>query len=277
VGSIVTSFEVVLKEQNILSSTTRDFRFLRTDGKSVEFRPGQFYRFNFDDERGSFERSYSLCNAENSTDGNINSKHLDLVISIVENGRTSRLLFSGTPNVKATVTGPYGRLVVPDILPKRLFLIATSVGMAPYIPIIKELEGQLRDKGLEIHFLYGVRDSSEFIYGDLLESFAEQYDHFHLYTCYSREKVAGKNAYEGYVQNRLKALTPNPESDHFLLCGNPLMIDTVYEQLKEVGFLVKQVVREKYVFAKDPVKKPAKNMSVDDKKLLEQYTKKYAK
>jgi ferredoxin-NADP reductase len=273
---IVASFEVSLIKQNILSESTRDFRFLRTDGKTVAFRPGQFFRFNFEDEQGSFERSYSLCNKEHYNDGSITSKNLDLVISIVENGRTSRLLFEGTPDIKAMVTGPYGRLLVPENLPKRLFLIATSVGMAPYIPILKQLSTALKEEVLEVHFLYGVRDSTEFIYGDFLESYAAQHPKFYLSTCYSREKVTRPNSYEGYVQERLSNLSPDPATDHYLLCGNPKMIDVVYAQLKVAGCSVKQIVREKYVFAKSVVKTPAKILSEDDKKLLAQYTKKYS-
>lgn len=272
----MASFEVLLTKQNTLSDSTRDFRFVRTDGKTVEFRPGQFYRFNFDDEQGSFERSYSLCNLENEDGGYITSKNLDLVISIVKNGRTSRLLFDGTPDIKAMVTGPYGRLLVPENLPKRLFLISTSVGMAPYIPMLKQLSTALKEERLEVHFLYGVRDGTEFIYGDFLESYAAQHPKFHLSTCYSREKVSRRNSYDGYVQERLSDLIPNPNTDHYLLCGNPEMVDAVYQQLKEVGCSVKQIVREKYVFAKSVVKKPAKILSKDDKDLLARYTKKYS-
>ena len=54
------------------------------------------------------------------------------------------------------------------------------------------------------------------------------------------------------------------------------MVDAVYQQLKEVGCSVKQIVREKYVFAKSVVKKPAKILSKDDKDLLARYTKKYS-
>lgn len=279
----MSSFEVVLERQNILSDSTRDFRFVRRDGGEVSFQAGQFYRFTFTDSEGSFERSYSLCNesGQGAVAGEheslLTSRNLDLVISTVEGGRASQLLFQGSKDVSAFVKGPYGRLLIPKELPKRLFLVATSVGMAPFIPMLGKLSKALINHDLEVYFLYGVRDASEFIYGDLLEEFSRKHKHFHLSVCYSRAHVNKLNAYQGYVQARVRDLKPVAETDHFLLCGHPEMVDEVYANLKKLDFNVKQVVREKYVFARETKRKTKASLSKEDNDLLAEKMKKYLK
>jgi ferredoxin-NADP reductase len=83
----------------------------------------------------------------------------------------------------------------------------------------------------------------------------------------------------GYVQDALFRLTPSPATDHFLLCGNPKMIDDIYPKLKQLGFGVKQVIREKYVFAKavSKVSNSEKTpMSEEQKRILVEKMKKYS-
>lgn len=276
----MNSFDIELTRIRTLSPSTRDFRFVRVDGLPVLFEPGQFFRFTFTDEAGDFERSYSLCNFEPDTEPHM----LDLVISVVENGRASRLLFNSEQGLKATVSGPFGRLVLPELalqkpLPKRLFLVATSVGIAPYMPMLAKLEPALTANEVEVHFLYGTRDVTELVYGAALNRFADKHENFHLHVCLSRCAPISENQIQGYVQDQLFKLSLNPATDHCLLCGNPQMVDDIYPRLKSMGFGVKQVVREKYVFAKDkaassqPVK--AAEMSEQQKRLLAEKMKRY--
>ena len=272
------SFEVKLTRIRPLSSTTKDFRFEPIDDRTIEFLPGQFYRFVFTDEQGEFERSYSLCNFE---DEQLRERVLDLVISTVKGGRASGLLFAAEPGLRARVTGPFGRLLVPSTLPRRLFLVATSVGIAPFMPMLAQLAEPLQNNEVEVHFLYGTRDRSELVYGESLKAFTAAHSGFHLSACYSRQNTGApldnEIEFSGYVQDRLMSLKPDPATDHILLCGNPKMIDETYANLKALGFGVKQVVREKYVFAKDKQQastgKPA--MTDAQKKLIAEKMKKY--
>ena len=274
--------QVRLERVRSLSSSTKDFRFVRVDGEPVSFVPGQFFRFVFTDQAGEFERSYSLCNFESDC---LHGEFLDLVISTVDGGRASKLLFDAGPGFEATVTGPFGRLVLPEKLPKRLFLVATSVGIAPYMPMLDALRDSLRQGDVDVYFFYGTRDAEEFIYGQFLSAFAEQYKNFHLTVCYSRIESGDASIIShtnvtvrfGYVQNNMTELKMSPATDHVLLCGNPMMIDDLYPQLKQQGFGVRQVVREKYVFAKRPgVKNPAVEMTAEQKRLLAEKMKKYS-
>ena len=240
----IKMFTVRLERFHQLSRTTRAFTFVRLDGQAVEYQPGQFFRFEFEDADGSFERSYSLCNYEE-----LYGSRLDLVMSEVDGGRATRLLFgNGIEHLKAKASGPFGRLVLPEQVPERLFMVATSVGLAPYMPMLKSLESLNYCK---VVFLLGVRDRSEFIYGSTLLAFARQHQWFELRLSLSRDKPMRDFEFDGYVNQQLTDLEPDPNHDYFLLCGNPGMVDNVWSLLQAKGFRAKQVVREKYVFARE--------------------------
>ena len=259
---------IVLKRVRDLSPSTRDFRFVSVDGQGFEFEPGQFYRFVFEDAEGEFERSYSLCNFE-ATDPDV----MDLVISKVDGGRATRLVFQAElGDLTATVTGPFGRLVLPASPPERLVLVATSVGLAPYMPILRQLESKDYPS---VVLLLGVRDRSEFIYGDELLDYAKRHDWFELRLCLSRETAKADYEYDGYVTRQVERLQPETATDHYLLCGNPNMIDDVWSYLKGFGFRPKQVVREKYVYAREK-KAATAEMTDEQRRLIAEKLKKYS-
>lgn len=263
-------FTVSLTEIEELSPSTREFRFTRDDGQALAYKPGQFYRFVFSDTAGEFERSYSLCNFSE-----LYGNELVLVVSQVESGRATKLLFDAKPGLSAKLTGPFGRLTLPatkpaadpsrfpSTFPARLVLVATSVGLAPYLPILKQLETLEFER---VVLLLGVRGRSEFIYGDLLLEYAERNKFFELTLCLSREKAEMSFEADGYVTGQLEALHVDPDQDHFLLCGNPAMVDDCYGYLKEAGCKPRQVVREKYVFAREA--KASKQSLTDEQKKL---------
>jgi ferredoxin-NADP reductase len=267
-------FTVSLNQIRRLSDSTIELQFQRDDNASLSFVAGQFYRFVFIDEEGDFERSYSLCNLlQQETQAGC----LRLVISEVDGGRATRLLFNAATGLTARVTGPFGRLILPAVLPSRLFLVATSVGIAPYLPMLEVLAGPLSRGELQVYFLFGVRDPSEFLYASFLTGYAEKYPDFHLSVCYSRQMPATSTPidYSGYVQQHLP--TPDPATDLYLLCGNPMMIDDSLAQLKAAGVGSRQILREKYVFAKRLKTQASASIGLSDeqKRLIAEKMQKY--
>lgn len=255
--------KVRLERIRTLSESTLDFRFIRDDGQVTHYAPGQFFRFVFEDDAGEFERSYSLCNFDERYE-DVFSDRLDLVISKVDGGRATRLLFNCSEGLAATITGPFGRLTLPKEPPERLFLVATSVGLAPYLPILRELELLSFPR---VVLMLGVRDRREFIYGDQLLDYYRKHPWFDLRLCLSRETASEEYERDGYVTGSIDEFQPDPQTDQFMLCGNPQMIDDAYASLKEKGFRPRQVVREKYVFARESKAKKAE-MTDEQKALL---------
>ena len=79
----------------------------RSDQTELPFIPGQFYRFRFQDDRGSFQRSYSFAQCDDSCAPG----DFELLITPVVDGRATELLFGDSAQLEAEIEGPYGRLV----------------------------------------------------------------------------------------------------------------------------------------------------------------------
>ena len=277
--------EVELIQVDWLSGSTIALRFVPLTSESVKFRPGQFFRFTFNDDLGDFERSYSLCNLDDSVNnGEISTSKFDLVISKVEKGRATDLLFAASQGLVASVTGPFGRLVIPQRLPSRIILVATSVGIAPYLPMLRQLEIPLAAGEVQLTFLFGARDESEILYADFLVKYQQKYAaSVDFRVSLSRDMVVSEPSiasyvHAGYVQQQLAQLELDASKDLVMLCGNPAMVDECFDLLKHEGFGVRQVIREKYVFAKDAVAQPTRKALTDEqRKLIAEKMNKYSR
>ncbi len=242
------SYQIVLSSNEQISPNVRKLRFEFSEPQSFSYRPGQFVSFVLPYGDKPLKRSYSIANLEvPDEDGLVSTNYLEIVISYVENGRATKIFFEAQAGDKFEITGPVGLLVLGAELPERVFLIGTGTGMAPYRSMLNQLP-KLNEQ--QFHILFGAQKQQDMFY---LDDFwqAHQESNIQFYPCLSRQQDNFSFAcYQGYVQHQLAALNPNPETDLVYLCGNPNMVDEVFAMLKEEGFGVKQVKREKYVFFK---------------------------
>ncbi|GAA4352156.1 FAD-binding oxidoreductase [Kangiella taiwanensis] len=236
------SFKVHLESNEQITANTRKLVFRLDDPKTITYKPGQFVSFMLgtEDDR-PIKRSYSIANLE--TDGE-NSTYIEFVISYVEGGKASELFFNAEPGMEMEMTGPFGLLFLTDDLPKRVFLVGTGTGVAPYRSMIEQIKTRT---DTEFHILFGAQYHKDMFYLDDFKAIS-LLDHVHFHPCLSREEKP--ECTSGYVQHKLAELSPNPDTDMAYLCGNPNMVDEVFEMLKEKEFGVKQVKREKYVFSR---------------------------
>ena len=238
----IPSFQVHLESNEEITPNVRKLVFRLDEPETITYKPGQFVSFMLgtEDDR-PIKRSYSIANMETNGD---NSTYIEFVISYVDGGKASNLFFNAEPGMEMEMTGPFGLLCLTEELPKRVFLVGTGTGVAPYRSMIEQIKSR---PDTEFHILFGAQFLQDMFYLDDFKAVA-LLDHVHFHPCLSREEKPGCVA--GYVQHKLKELEPNPETDMAYLCGNPNMVDEVFEMLKEKEFGVKQVKREKYVFSR---------------------------
>ncbi|HSH43349.1 MAG TPA: FAD-binding oxidoreductase [Arenicellales bacterium] len=226
----------------------------RADGRAFAFRPGQFCRIAVPTGDGSVWRSYSI--ATPALEGG-SSEICEVAITAMEGGLATEYLFGLAPGECVRMSGPFGRLVLPDTDPAHYLLIGTGTGMAPYRAMLPELEKRTRAASgrLNVTLLMGVRAPSEALYiEDFLEFVAHAPDRRQLLVSYSRQLPEVPEWFEtaGHVQSQLAGLRLSSSEARVMLCGNPEMIDDCSAALAERGFDTKTLVREKYLAGPRP-------------------------
>lgn len=236
-----------LKATRSLAPNTLHLVFERDEATPFAYTPGHFVSLHFEHRGEAVRRSYSIATSSDDPAGN---PALEFAISFVPGGKASDFFFNAPLGTHIQMSGPFGLLLLPEELPKRMILVSTGTGVAPYRAMLPRLASELAahpDK--EVVLLFGCRRRGEELYGEEFRAFAAQHPNLRYYVALSREEPVEAHERKGYVQHTLAALSPRPETDMIYLCGNPPMVDEVFAGLKEQGFGVKNVRREKYVFA----------------------------
>ncbi len=238
-------FELTLKWSKKITPNIMHLAFLRKDGVIFDFIPGQFITFLFDVDDKIKRRSYSIASIPGKTN------EIEIAVSYIKDGIASEKMFNLLPDDCLTCSGPFGRLVLRDNdQPKRLILVATSTGVAPYRSMLAELEKRLaNDKNLEVILLLGVQYRQDLLYAQDFIDFSNTHKRFSFHAYFSREQLENAKDYqhEGHVQSAFPDLDLDPDEDLLFLCGNPNMIDTAYGWLTDAGFSRHNVRREKYI------------------------------
>lgn len=253
--AVQSTFPLRLVGSRMLAPTVRHLAFVRDDGAPFRFIPGQFIQIHFEHEGAALRRSYSVATLHgdpaNPTD------EIEIAVSYVEGGPATGLLSSLREGEIIEASGPYGRFCLHDAdANARYLLIGTGTGVTPYRAMLPVLEGQMRERGLEVTLLFGARSEADLLYGSEFDAFADAHPGFAFMPCFSRQSRSPARPFDrtGYVQDQLEALAPDPARDIAYLCGNPNMVDACFERLKAFGLPITHIRREKYVSPPDPKK-----------------------
>ncbi len=240
----IKTFPITLEESFMLSPKVKHFIFRANANPAFTYKPGQFITIYFEKDGKMLRRSYSVANPP------AEDNRIEFAAGYVEGGPGTELLFNLKPGDVLNINGPFGRLILKEEMPKRCILIATSTGVTPYRAMIPALSALLqKDPAFQVEILQGVAYANEVLYPEEFLDFARQFSGVRFKACLSREKADTLKAHEtvGYVQHRFDELQLNPDTDIVYLCGNPAMIDESFAVLKDKGFAMQQIVREKYI------------------------------
>jgi ferredoxin-NADP reductase len=248
----IIHFPLKLVERRMLAPSVGHYVFVRDDGLPLDFVPGQFIQVHFEYADGTAtKRSYSLATIHDHAMGP--GEAVEIAVSYVPGGAATAL-FEGLPlGGHVDASGPYGRFcLMPGDQNRRYLLIGTGTGVTPYRAMLPQLESLIAQRGIEVVLLFGARTPAELLYGDDFRAFADKHPQFRFVPCFSREHPDNPHpdVRQGYVQQHLAEFAPNPDTDIAYLCGNPNMVDTCFEALKQAGLSVPQIRREKYVSSK---------------------------
>ena len=222
--------------------TDKLFSFKPTRDPAFRFESGQFVMIGLLEDGKPIMRAYSIVSS-------IYDEHLEfLSIKVPDGPLTSRLQHIQVGDTILMSRKPTGTLLLTNLKPgKRLYLLSTGTGFAPWGSVIRDPEAYERFE--QVIVAYGCRNVAELAFGtetilsvrdsEFLGEMASQ--QLLYYTTVTREPY--------YHQGRLTTLIENgklfkdmglpaldPEHDRVMICGNPQMLIELRDMLVARGF-----------------------------------------
>ncbi len=218
------------------------FSFTTTRDASFRFVSGQFAMIGLPVDGRPLMRAYSMASASYDD-------HLEFFSIKVPNGPlTSRLQHLQVGDTIYLSRKPTGTLVPDNLRPgKRLYLLATGTGLAPFLSIVKDPEVYERfDKVIVSHTC---RKVEELAYREYITATLPQNEFFGeivreklvYYPTVTRQEFVNKGRITDLIETgRFFADTGmpplDPAHDRVMLCGSPQMLADTAALLESRGF-----------------------------------------
>ena len=218
------------------------FSFKTTRSQGFRFRNGHFVMIGLPVEGRPVLRAFSMASANYD-------EHLEFYsIKIPDGALTSRLQNIEPGHEILVGRKPTGTLLVDNVLlGKRLYLLATGTGLAPFMSIIRDPETYERFERVVI--AHGVRHVSDLGYRQYIEKELPEHElvgeqvkeQLLYYPTVTREVFR----HQGRVTTLLESgklpsdlgLPPlSAEHDRVMICGSPSMLKDTVAILKARGF-----------------------------------------
>jgi ferredoxin--NADP+ reductase len=220
----------------------------RPDG--LRFENGQFLMLGVVIDERPLLRAYSIASANHE-------EHLHFLSIKVPGGPlTSRLQHVRRGDSILISRKSTGSLLISDLRPgKRLYLLATGTGVAPFLGILKEPEVYERfERVILVHGVRWVRETAvaQYCIGELKrhEVLGEMArGKLDYYPTVTRERyvncgrvttcIVAKKLFRSLALPDL-----NPESDRLMVCGSPAMLADTGRLLDSLGFRISPHIGE---------------------------------
>jgi len=226
------------------------FSFTTTRNESLRFENGHFVMMGMLIDGKPLMRAYSIASANHE-------EFLEFLSIKVANGPlTSRLQNIKRGDEVLVSRKPTGTLLLHDLNPgKRLYLLSSGTGLAPFMSIIKD--PQTYERFEKIILVHGVRYRSELAYRDFIEWELTHHEYLGeqvrnqlvYFPTVTRERFR----YQGRVTSLIDSgklfsdigMPPlNPAEDRVMICGSPAMLADLSAMLDERGFKISPHVGE---------------------------------
>jgi ferredoxin/flavodoxin---NADP+ reductase len=226
------------------------FSFRTTRDPGFRFESGHFVMIGLEVEGRPLMRAYSIASAHYE-------EHLEFFSIKVQDGPlTSRLqhLKPGDPVIVSRK--PTGTLVLNDLKPgKRLYLLGTGTGLAPFLSIIRDPETYERFDTIVL--AHGVRHVNDLAYSTYIEDELPNHDYLGdmvrekliYYPTVTREEFRNRGRITDAIADGEMARATglpqlNPAEDRVMLCGSPSMLEDICVLLDGEGFQASPRTRE---------------------------------
>jgi ferredoxin/flavodoxin---NADP+ reductase len=218
------------------------FSFTTTRNAGFRFRNGHFVMMGLEVDGRPLTRAFSLAAANYD-------EHLEFYsIKIQDGALTSRLQHIEPGQHVLIGRKPTGTLLVENLRPgKRLYLLATGTGLAPFLSIIRDPATYERFETVVL--AHGVRRLSDLAYRSFIEDELARHElvgeqvrqQLFYYPTVTREPHHNQGRLtdlieDGKLARDLSLPTVDPAHDRFMLCGSPAMLKDLVGILEARGF-----------------------------------------
>jgi len=232
-------------EERVLSVhhwTDKLFTFTTTRDPSLRFSNGHFTMIGLRVNEKPLLRAYSIVSANYE-------EHLEFLSIKVPNGPlTSRLQHIQPGDTIIVGRKPTGTLLIDYLLPgKRLYLLSTGTGLAPFMSIVRDPETY--EKFEQVILVHGVRQVDELAYHDLLVEHLPNHEFLgelvssklRYYPTVTREAYKNMGRVTNLIENGkifddLQVPQLDPANDRVMICGSPAMLRDLKQMLEQRGF-----------------------------------------
>jgi ferredoxin--NADP+ reductase len=218
------------------------FSFTTTRNPALRFDNGQFLMIGLEVNGKPLLRAYSIASANHE-------EHLEFFSIKVQDGAlTSRLQNLQEGHEIFVSRKPTGTLVLRDLRPgRRLFLLSTGTGLAPFMSLVKDPE--MYERFEKIILVHGVRTVSELAYAEYLSKALPEDAHLGeyarsqliYYPTVTREPFRNRGRLTelisgGQLFTDLQMPPLDAATDRAMICGSPSMLAETAALLDANGF-----------------------------------------
>lgn len=218
------------------------FSFTTTRDPGFRFKNGHFTMIGLQVNERPLLRAYSIASANYE-------ETMEFFSIKVQDGPLTRHLQKLQPGDEILVGHkPTGTLTLDNLKPgKRLWLLGTGTGLAPFLSIVKDPETYQQYE--QVIVVHGVRWASELAYADFFEKELPDNEFFgdevraklRYYPSVTREAFRNQGRItdlllSGKITADLGLPALNKDDDRFLLCGSPSMLKDTAAILEQAGF-----------------------------------------
>jgi len=232
-------------EERVLSVhhwTDKLFTFTTTRDPALRFSNGHFTMIGLRVNDKPLLRAYSIVSANYE-------EHLEfLSIKVPDGPLTSRLQHIQVGDTIIVGRKPTGTLLIDYLLPgKRLYLLSTGTGLAPFMSIVRDPETY--EKFDQIILVHGVREVDELAYHDLLVQHLPNHEFLgelvssklRYYPTVTRQQYKNMGRVTELIENGklfedLQVPQLDPATDRVMICGSPAMLRDLKRMLEERNF-----------------------------------------
>jgi ferredoxin-NADP reductase len=201
--------------------------FQVTDDEPFSYDPGQFIGIRHDvPEKGLCRTPYCIVSPPNA------EKTFQLLVRMVPEGPLSIYLGSLEVGDVIAFRGPSGRSMIPKKEYDELVLMATGVGVGPFIFLMRRLTAD--GSAQPVRLFWGVRLTDDVCLVDELDELAEANPHF-TYQLSLSQPPPTWTGLRGRITESVPPLIPKLGDKRFYLVGNGVMTEEMSSVLSDLG------------------------------------------